>query len=253
MRFLAAGLLLLSGPAAAATIVLDFTSPAPGEYETLAYPEVLLSEWTASRGLYITDDPAPFLVVGADAEGGTLLLTFLAPVIGVELTFGGDSDDPNVTAGPATLVGIGGGAFVDITSVVPNRNGLIDQTLTIGMGVVMDSALFRFRQLGLHEPESPWVGQIILHTATVPEPALGLLLSLAPGLAAAATVVRARRIESEVGSARLGGGVSDAPYRAAPVRGVRVRLRSRTRADRVREHEEGHAAHGRVGRGVQSK
>jgi hypothetical protein len=182
MRFLAGVLFLLSGPAAATTIVIDFTSPDPGEYETLAYPEVVLSEWTANRGLGISTPGGGPPVLRVGDQGGTLLLTFLAPVIGVELTFGGDSASSSVTAGPATLVGIGGGSFVGITSVIPNRNGLIDQTLSIRTTNVMDSALFHFRQLGEHQPLSPLVGRITLTTVEVPEPGpllLGAVLAVA--------------------------------------------------------------------------
>lgn len=184
--------LLLSGPAQAATIVLDFTSPAPGEYETLAYPEVVLSEWTANRGLGISTPGggAPVLRVGD--QGGTLLLTFTAPVIGLELTFGGDSASSSVEAFPATLVGIAGGSFVGIDSIAPNRNGLVDQTLAIGAGIVMESALFHFVQLGEHQPLSPLVGRIVLYTTSVPEPGVAMLLAAAAaGLAQARSRSRA--------------------------------------------------------------
>lgn len=184
--------LLLSGPSSAATIVLDFTSPAPGEYDELVYPEVRLSEWTADRGLGISTPGGGPPVLRVGDQGGTLLLEFTAAVVGVSITFGGDSDNADVEARPAVLVGIAGGTFVDIAAIDPNRNDLIDQTLTINEGVVLEQALFYFRQLGPHQPLSPLIGSITLTTQDVPEPGVAALLLAAVALGLARVRSRSR-------------------------------------------------------------
>jgi hypothetical protein len=68
------------------------------------------------------------LVVGD--EGGSLVLTFLAPVLSVSITFGGD--DPAADAEPALLVS--GSDFTGFDTAIANENGAIDQTLSVRPG-----------------------------------------------------------------------------------------------------------------------
>lgn len=188
MRSLAAVLLLLAAPASAATIVLDFTSPAPGFYDEIEYPEVRLSEWRGGELAIVDNGSGPFLEVGE--QGGSLLLEFLVPVVFVELVFGGDSSDPAVESDAAVLVGLAGGDFAGVSVETPNRNGAIDQALRLSappsLGLPpIDRALFTFSQLGENEPLSPLVGRITLETIDVPEPRVATLIALAAGIAAA--------------------------------------------------------------------
>lgn len=77
--------------------------------------------------------------------------------------------------------------------MLANRNGLVDQTLTIAPGVVMDRAIFSFQQSGEYEPISPYVGRIAL--TTVPERgALGLVALALVGAATRSRVQRSRQV-----------------------------------------------------------
>jgi hypothetical protein len=184
-------LLLIAAPAGAATIVIDFEEEAVVEYEVPFVSSecgcVRLSEWQGLE-LNVIDYYLGTRALYVGEEGGSLLLEFLVPVVAVSLDFGGDSSLPEVETFPARLYGFSGGQQVAFAELEANRNGLVDQTLSIEPGVVMDSARFAFVQLGEHEPESPVVDRIVL--TTLPEPRLLGLSAL--GLLAAARTFRRR-------------------------------------------------------------
>jgi hypothetical protein len=182
--------LLLSSPASAATIVIDFEEEALGSHGPAFLSAecggcVELEVLHQNSPLRIRDEAGDQILVVGD-EGGSLVLTFLAPVLSVSITFGGD--EPGAEAEPAMLVGMVGESFAGFDTVVANGNGAIDQALTVsGAGGTLTSALFTFVQYGETEPLSPLVGTITLEVATVPEPAAALLLA-----AAAAGLARVR-------------------------------------------------------------
>jgi hypothetical protein len=177
--------LLFAAQAGAATIVIDFTTPAPGTYDEIVYPEVTLTAFTG-RTLTI-HDVGPVPVLEAGDEGGSLLLTFHVPVRSLAILFGGDSSSPEVEAGDAVLAGIGGGSFLDLSTLPPNNNDLIDQTigLTAPTGSPFDQALFHFHISGPRNTLSPLIGRITIFT--VPEPGGALL-----GAAGVLLLARAR-------------------------------------------------------------
>jgi hypothetical protein len=178
VRSIALALLLLTTPAHAGTIVIDFTGESLGSHGASFVAEcgcVRLSEWTGTGELIVFNfQGSRALSVGA--EGGDLLLDFLVPVQAVRLEFGGDS---STDWKPAVLVGLSGGEFASIDTAAPNLNGAIDQTLQISvppnLGPPMDQALFSFVQFGEHAPKSALVGRI---TLTTPEPRLIALLAV---------------------------------------------------------------------------
>ena len=186
-----AAVLLTAAPAGAATIVLDFEEEAVGEYEEPFVSNecgcVRLSEWQGLE-LHVIDYALGTRSLYVGDEGGSLLLEFLVPVVAVSLDFGGDPGLPEVEAFPARLYGFAGGQQVAFVELEANRNGLVDQTLSIEPGIPMDSARFVFVQLGEYEPESPVVDRIVL--TTLPEPRLLGLSALA--LLAAARTFRRR-------------------------------------------------------------
>jgi hypothetical protein len=165
--------LLLSSPAAAATIVIDFEAVAlgaKGESFEVA-PGITLA---SVDGLYVTDRYGTRgLLVGE--EGGTLQLTFSVPVVSLSIDFGNDSDAADVDPSSAFLTGKIGGVVVVTDSELANRNGLPDQTLTVALPGGFGAAGFSFGQSDFYEPISPFVDNIVVTTLEVPEPA-GLLL-----------------------------------------------------------------------------
>jgi hypothetical protein len=193
MRAIALSLLLLAGPAQAATIVLDFSAYAEGDYGNSfeAAPGVLLSERSGTGSLTIaTPGGVPAVLVVGD-QGGDLRLDFTGlGVLGIELTFGGDVlPGCETDVFPAHLTGYAGGMEVAADELDANGNRLVDQTLAITSPVVLEWALFDFVQLGENQPESPFVGRITLTTLEVPEPAL---VGLVAATAAAACALRLR-------------------------------------------------------------
>jgi hypothetical protein len=170
--------MLLPQTVAAATITLDFAEETIGRRDDpFVSVECGCVQLSGSAGLriYLTDEGDIVLVAGADLEGGNLVLDFLVPVAAVELDFGGDASADEVESRPARLRGFAGGVEVALAELEPNRNLLIDQTLTINPGVVIDSAVFTFSQLGEYEPYSAYIGRIEL--TTVPEPPLAVPLA----------------------------------------------------------------------------
>lgn len=171
--------LLVATPAGAATIVLDFEEEVLGVYDTGFISSecgcVELSDADGFQLKVIDFFGSRAILVGE--EGGALRLDFLVPVVAVSLDFGGDSGAEEVDARPARLRGFAGGQEVAYAELEANGNQLVDQTLTIGPGVVLESALLTFVQLGEFEPLSPLVGRIVL--TTVPEPSTLALMALA--------------------------------------------------------------------------
>jgi hypothetical protein len=184
--------LWVASPAAGATIVLDFEEEPLGDRgNTFASAEcggcVEFTGWRSRELAIRLFNGSQVLRIGE--EGGSLVIDFLVPVHTVHLDFGNDSNSPFVEPGSAILIGLRGGEVVGFSSDLANRNGLIDQTLSLSGGGVIEQVFFAFSQSGEFEPISPIVDGLTF--VTVPEP--GTLGLAALVLAGAAGRSRIRR------------------------------------------------------------
>jgi hypothetical protein len=174
--------LLLAAPAGAATIVLDFEEEPLAVYQgtTFASAEcggcVTFAE--QDGGWLFVEDALGSRVLIPGEEGGRLSMTFSVPVTGVSLDFGHDTPDAE-SIGDAVLDGLIGGVVVVSSTVAPNQNGSIDQTISISYVSPLEAVRFRLPQSGEFEPISPYIDNVVLTVQEVPEPAaLGLLAPL---------------------------------------------------------------------------
>lgn len=191
---LAFSLLLLAAPTSAATIALDFEEEAIGYY----YDEpgfvsaecgcVRVSDF-AGRELAVFDYYLGTRVVspGWKGEGGSLLLEFLVPVVGLSLDFVSFYPNARPIERPidykdAHLIAYAGGEIVGETTLTPDPTGPLFQTISLFPGTVIEQARFVRVALGFYEPISPFVDNVML--TTVPEPgSLGLAVLVLAGAA----------------------------------------------------------------------
>jgi len=147
-----ASLLLLTGPAFAATITLDFeeeaTDARSNGYVSAECGCVTFSHTNLSNALHFANFGAQgdgqALVVGDDDDGGGLVLDFLVPVSSLTLAFG--NDDPSIVDqdDEAVLQAYAGATLLGEVHVALNANDLMDQTISIsGLGA-FDRAVFRY-------------------------------------------------------------------------------------------------------------
>jgi len=155
-------------------------------------------------GLYVLDYSSQgrdnVLAVNNDVDGSGLRMDFLQPITSLSLMFGNDEPAFTEVGDLAWLDVFLGGTLVGHTTVVLNRNDLIDQS--IGMTVLggFDSAYFvHTDSVGTPLPERPYhhggmevVDNIEFTVAVpVPEPASFLLVGI--GLGALGLVAWRRR------------------------------------------------------------
>jgi hypothetical protein len=145
MPALALALLLLSAPAGAATIVIDFESVAPGSYDTLTVSGVTFEGVTGVRvadfgvqsdGLGILPDD--------DDSGHAIELHFATPVSSLALDFGNDDPEVLTTAHEAVLEAFLGAVKVGEARVAVNANDVMDQVITLSGVGPFDRALFAY-------------------------------------------------------------------------------------------------------------
>lgn len=188
LRWLALALLLISGPAFAATIQLDFEEETSGsrnngttsiECACVTFSHTSL-EPALTFGDYGAQGDGQALLVGEDDDGGGLVLGFLVQVTSLSLAFG--NDDPGFLdpGDEAVLQAFVGSTPLGEVRVTLNQNDLMDQTITIvGLGA-FDRAVFFYT-----ESIDEIVDNLVFET--VPEPGVALLLL------AGAAAIRARR------------------------------------------------------------
>lgn len=195
---MAAGMALWAAGAHAATI--DFNATPAGEksnpFVARGQPGITFFSF-APDGLSVVTRPegdgTPGLLIAGEDNGNFLFAAFDAPVTSVSLSFGNDDPARSAEGDVAVLFALdAGGNLLGLSTVVLNRNDLLDQTITYS-GAPFAGFAFAFDapdlMRGITGPGPDGVGlselidNIVFEPAAVPGPAASLLLALGLGFA----------------------------------------------------------------------